>query len=164
MQPHLLALNWTRSRKAGLYAGVKAHIILSNCSIKLIFLLCSETVDEIQLYDIESLRTSFPSANVSNESRREAKCGHGESIKYNKIIGDEDYILNDLVRKPGSKKRSSEAFVRAGPRPNTHFDPKNVIAAVVTCGGLCPGLNNVIREIVHSLQYLYGVKKVLGIR
>lgn len=36
--------------------------------------------------------------------------------------------------------------------------------AIVTCGGLCPGLNNVIRELVHSLHYLYGVKKVLGVR
>lgn len=33
----------------------------------------------------------------------------------------------------------------------------------MTCGGLCPGLNTVIREIVHSLDYMYGVNKVLGI-
>lgn len=36
-------------------------------------------------------------------------------------------------------------------------------ACIVTCGGLCPGLNTVIREIVYSLDYMYGVKRVLGI-
>jgi len=39
-----------------------------------------------------------------------------------------------------------------------------VRAAIVTCGGLCPGLNNVIRELVHSLFYLYHVEAVVGIR
>jgi len=49
-------------------------------------------------------------------------------------------------------------------RSTTHFDPKTVTAAVVTCGGLCPGLNNVIRELVHGLEYLYGVERILGIK
>jgi 6-phosphofructokinase 1 len=35
---------------------------------------------------------------------------------------------------------------------------------VVTCGGLCPGLNNVIRELVRGLEYLYGVEKIIGIK
>jgi len=54
--------------------------------------------------------------------------------------------------------------VRAGPREHLHFDPSNTVAAIVTCGGLCPGLNNVIRELTNTLHYLYGVKKVLGVR
>lgn len=36
--------------------------------------------------------------------------------------------------------------------------------AIVTCGGLCPGLNNVIRELVHCLHYQYGANNVWGIR
>lgn len=43
-----------------------------------------------------------------------------------------------------------------------HFDPKKVTAAIVTCGGLCPGLNSVIRELVLILN-LYGVEKIYGI-
>eukprot|EP01041_Mallomonas_annulata_P010019 gene10019-20858_t len=121
------------------------------------------SLDEIRLYDLESLRDKFKSADIPNHSRKGAAKEGGDSIKYNKIIGSEDFIINDLVRKPKGKK-STEAFVRAGPRAITHFDPKYVTAAVVTCGGLCPGLNNVIREIVHSLNHLYGVKKVIGIR
>ncbi|KAL7112199.1 hypothetical protein ACP275_05G136900 [Erythranthe tilingii] len=54
-------------------------------------------------------------------------------------------------------------FRRAGPRQKVYFPSDEVHACIVTCGGLCPGLNTVIREIVHSLDYMYGVNKVLGI-
>ncbi|CAA2959094.1 ATP-dependent 6-phosphofructokinase 6-like [Olea europaea subsp. europaea] len=54
-------------------------------------------------------------------------------------------------------------FRRAGPRQKVYFASDDVRACIVTCGGLCPGLNTVIREIVHSLDYMYGVNQVLGI-
>ncbi|XP_010451330.1 PREDICTED: ATP-dependent 6-phosphofructokinase 7-like isoform X1 [Camelina sativa] len=54
-------------------------------------------------------------------------------------------------------------FRRAGPRQKVYFESDEVHACIVTCGGLCPGLNTVIREIVSSLSYMYGVKKILGI-
>ncbi|KAJ7958844.1 ATP-dependent 6-phosphofructokinase [Quillaja saponaria] len=52
---------------------------------------------------------------------------------------------------------------RAGPRQKVYFNSDEVHACIVTCGGLCPGLNTVIREIVCGLSYMYGVNKVLGI-
>ncbi len=45
-----------------------------------------------------------------------------------------------------------------------YFDPRKVKAAVVTCGGLCPGLNNVIRAIVLALHYGYGVRSIFGLK
>ncbi|CAH9074290.1 unnamed protein product [Cuscuta europaea] len=54
-------------------------------------------------------------------------------------------------------------FRRAGPRQKVCFSSDDVHACIVTCGGLCPGLNTVIREIVHSLDYMYGVRKIIGI-
>ncbi|CAA2934857.1 ATP-dependent 6-phosphofructokinase 6-like [Olea europaea var. sylvestris] len=54
-------------------------------------------------------------------------------------------------------------FRRAGPRQKVYFASDEVQACIVTCGGLCPGINTVIREIVHSLDYMYGVNEVLGI-
>ncbi|KAJ6698872.1 ATP-DEPENDENT 6-PHOSPHOFRUCTOKINASE [Salix purpurea] len=54
-------------------------------------------------------------------------------------------------------------FRRAGPRQKVYFDADEVHACIVTCGGLCPGLNTVIREIVYSLYHMYGVSRVLGI-
>lgn len=44
-----------------------------------------------------------------------------------------------------------------------YFESDEVHACIVTCGGLCPGLNTVIREIVCGLYHMYGVKRVLGI-
>jgi len=55
-------------------------------------------------------------------------------------------------------------FEKAGPRERVFFDPSQVRAAIVTCGGLCPGLNNVIRSIFLELHYNYGAGEVLGIR
>ncbi|HOI99261.1 MAG TPA: ATP-dependent 6-phosphofructokinase [Rectinema sp.] len=52
----------------------------------------------------------------------------------------------------------------AGPRQQIYFSPSHVHAGIVTCGGLCPGLNDVIRSVVRSLWYLYGVRRISGIR
>jgi len=55
-------------------------------------------------------------------------------------------------------------FERAGPRPKLFFNPQQTRASIVTCGGLCPGLNNVIRSVFLELHHFYGVKEVLGFR
>jgi len=56
------------------------------------------------------------------------------------------------------------SFEKAGPRERLFFDPDRTTAAFVTCGGLSPGLNNVIRSGFLELTYNYGVRRVLGIR
>ena len=116
----------------------------------------SVSITQIRLHDINSLRDKFPSAELSNEV---SSC----ASSYNKIIGEEDCIINDIVRKYNGDN-CTDAFVRAGPRSTTHFNPKKVRAAIVTCGGLCPGLNSVIRELTHALFFLYDAEHVLGIR
>ena len=55
-------------------------------------------------------------------------------------------------------------FELAGPRAQLFFDPAQTRAGIVTCGGLCPGLNNVIRSLFLELHHGYGVKEVLGFR
>ncbi|PON71376.1 Pyrophosphate-dependent phosphofructokinase TP0108-type [Trema orientale] len=54
-------------------------------------------------------------------------------------------------------------FRRAGPRQKVYFESDEVHACIVTCGGLCPGLNTVIRELVCGLNHMYGVTRILGI-
>lgn len=56
------------------------------------------------------------------------------------------------------------AFEAAGPRRHIFFDPEEVSCGIVTCGGLCPGVNDVIRSIVHTLTHRYGVRRILGFR
>ncbi|MEM6893518.1 MAG: ATP-dependent 6-phosphofructokinase [Bacteroidota bacterium] len=52
---------------------------------------------------------------------------------------------------------------KAGPRQDIFFDVPHCTAAIVTCGGLCPGINNVIRSVVMALHYFYGIKRILGV-
>lgn len=56
------------------------------------------------------------------------------------------------------------AFEKAGPRAKIFFDPRKTRAAIVTCGGICPGINNVIRSAFLEMHYNYGVPEVLGLR
>jgi 6-phosphofructokinase 1 len=56
------------------------------------------------------------------------------------------------------------SFEPAGPRTSIFFDPTHFTAGILTCGGLCPGLNNVVRSIVLCLWYAYGVRRILGFR
>ncbi len=52
----------------------------------------------------------------------------------------------------------------AGPRREIFFNPERLTCGIVTCGGLCPGLNDVIRSIVMTLHYIYGVRRIIGFR
>lgn len=56
------------------------------------------------------------------------------------------------------------SFELAGPRPKLYFDPSKTKCAIVTCGGLCPGINDVIRAIVMEAHHKYHIPGVLGIK
>jgi 6-phosphofructokinase 1 len=64
----------------------------------------------------------------------------------------------------GQPEEEPLSFEKAGPRERIFFEPEQTTAAFVTCGGLSPGLNNVIRSGFLELTYNYGVRRVLGIR
>jgi 6-phosphofructokinase 1 len=80
------------------------------------------------------------------------------------FVEDEAAIPVDVEITPGKERREELAFEKAGPRERIHFDPRTLKAAILTAGGLCPGLNNVIRSIVLQLRHGYGVtNEVIGI-
>lgn len=116
-------------------------------------------IDKVFLHELKSLRSDFLSTEIPNDCNSSVF----RPQAYNKMIGKEDFIINDIVRKYKGIG-STDAFLRAGPRSSLHFNPQEVRAAIVTCGGLCPGLNNVIRELVHALVFLYNVQDIYGIR
>lgn len=79
---------------------------------------------------------------------------------------DEDrMIFNPLmVNNDTSCLKTDQSFELAGPRKSIYFEPPKVRSAIVTCGGLCPGINDVIRSIVMESYYRYGVRSIIGIR
>jgi len=64
----------------------------------------------------------------------------------------------------GKPKGTPPSFELAGPRKRLFFDPKATRIGVVTCGGLCPGINDVIRGLVMVAWHRYGAKEILGFR
>jgi len=78
------------------------------------------------------------------------------------FVNTDDTVVQKVIQ---HKNRSrGNHFRRAGPRQKVYFESDEVRACIVTCGGLCPGLNTVIREIVCGLQVMYGVKELIGIQ
>lgn len=65
----------------------------------------------------------------------------------------------EALLKAGKKAPS---FELAGPREKIYFDSSKLKCGIVTCGGICPGINDVIRAIVLSLYHHYGVKTIYG--
>ncbi|CAL5375874.1 unnamed protein product [Camellia sinensis] len=77
------------------------------------------------------------------------------------FVNEDDTVAQQIIVHKNSP--GGTHFRRVGPRQKVYFESDEVHASIVTCGGLCPGINTVIREIVCGLYYMYGVNKVLGI-
>ena len=83
------------------------------------------------------------------------------------LVDDDQKILVEDKRSSNDasmKISDSAAFEVAGPRPRIFFDPPSTTIGIVTCGGLCPGLNDAIRGLVMESYYRYGVRKIVGFR
>jgi 6-phosphofructokinase 1 len=92
-----------------------------------------------------------------------------ESRKTNvHYVEEDDRVLfpdtASLVAAAGVKAECLPGFEPAGPRRTIFFDPRKLRAGIVTCGGLCPGINNVIRGLVMELNFHYGVQRIHGFR
>ena len=82
-----------------------------------------------------------------------------------RTVRDDLRVPENIVRDPQVTAATSELlFEFAGPREKLFFDPKQTRAGIVTCGGLCPGLNDIIRSLFFVLHHTYGVKEVIGFR
>lgn len=81
------------------------------------------------------------------------------------FVKDSQRMLHQVTFDTGIESINSElTFELAGPRKKLYFNPPEIRSAIVTCGGLCPGLNDVIRSIVMETYYQYGSHSILGIR
>jgi 6-phosphofructokinase 1 len=83
-------------------------------------------------------------------------------------VEETDRVLFDDTHSAASSRQctveSLPAFEPAGPRRQIYFDPNTTRAGIVTCGGLCPGFNDVIRALVMELHHRYGVRQIYGFK
>ncbi len=84
------------------------------------------------------------------------------------FVSDESRVIIEVdgnrIRQMVDQSQPLPSFELAGPRRRIFFDPSKLKCALVTCGGLCPGLNDIIRSVVLELHYAYGVSNIFGIR
>lgn len=110
------------------------------------------------------LVTSLGKGNVSSPLQQ----SHRPNSPVYKFVKDDERILYDVsldnFRKCMDTGKAPVSFEKAGPRETIFFEPAKTKVGIVTCGGLCPGLNNVIRSLVNQLYYRYGISRILGIR
>jgi len=96
------------------------------------------------------------------------ECRIPSPMQVGQFVGDDEHVLYhgqmEEVQKCLRTGKEPPQFETAGPREKVYFDPSKLKCGIVTCGGLCPGLNDVIRAIVLGLFYHYGVKTVFGFR
>jgi 6-phosphofructokinase 1 len=81
-----------------------------------------------------------------------------------RLVNDSDRVPATIVRTLDPRPADDLLFELAGARENLFFNPPEARASIVTCGGLCPGLNDVIRSLFFEMHHAYGVKEVLGFR
>ncbi|MDR2422134.1 MAG: ATP-dependent 6-phosphofructokinase [Deltaproteobacteria bacterium] len=120
-----------------------------------------------KLLQIETLgpaKINSPLLGGSPQSGRD----QDESIAWEAFTDDSQRILMDAtlasIAKFKEENQTPASFEQAGARRQIYFDPSKVRAAILTAGGLCPGLNDVIRSLVMTLYYRYGVHNILGIK
>ncbi|KAM3411895.1 hypothetical protein ACQJBY_003520 [Aegilops geniculata] len=78
------------------------------------------------------------------------------------FVDEDDTVPQKVVVQKNSRR--GVHFRRAGPRQRVNFESDEVKACIVSCGGLCPGLNTVIRELVCGLAHMYNVNNIYGIQ
>ncbi len=79
-------------------------------------------------------------------------------------VPDDARVVYDVETHASGPFPEPTLFEKAGPREKIFFDPKVTRVGIVTCGGLCPGINNVLRSMVLELHHKYGIERVLGFR
>jgi hypothetical protein len=104
------------------------------------------TLSQIKIQHLSDYLPNLP--RIHNKMVR-SKAGHKAQSHYNQEIGDDQLVILDLVRK--QRDSSATGMLRAGPRRYITWQPGEVKAAIVTAGGLCPGLNSVVCELVNML-------------
>jgi 6-phosphofructokinase 1 len=116
--------------------------------------------------NFNSIETTIP---ILGEAKIQSPIKRGGEFPSNRLfVSDDERVVIDVnlknLLKNVEQGEALASFELAGPRSRIYFDPSKLKCALVTCGGLCPGLNDIIRAIVLELYYGYGVRNIFGIK
>ncbi|MGD8342808.1 MAG: ATP-dependent 6-phosphofructokinase [Desulfobacterales bacterium] len=117
--------------------------------------------------DSEPIQTDIPNLGAAKIPSPVPNCSRGGTNSISFVSDDEDVLIDvraHVLTQQVQNGQTPASFERAGPRSHIFFDPSKLRCALVTCGGLCPGLNDIIRSIVLELHYGYNVRNIYGIR
>lgn len=118
---------------------------------------------DVGTYDIYNPPVMYESPLLGDNAQKGILGGTG-FIPLDSFMPDDAFVIASKDHKTIKDIATSIKFIKGGPRKDIFFNPDEVKVAIVTCGGLCPGLNVVIRELVMSLWFNYEVKDIYGIR
>ena len=111
--------------------------------------------DDLAVKTLGTCRIDSPLTPLLNDRRQ----------SFHNVDETDRVLFDDTVSALAGRSSSVDqlpAFEPAGPRRKIFFDPSKTRAGIVTCGGLCPGFNDVIRALFMELHYRYGVRKIYG--
>ncbi len=119
------------------------------------------------LIEVESLWKGPKSDGIPNPMVMSKDNAPGISYRFLPVkscVPEGAFTLSELQYTSETKLLKAKRYLKAGPKTHIYYDPGKVKAAIVTCGGLCPGENVVIRELVMMLWYGYGVREIFGVK
>lgn len=152
-------------KKAGIaadYPSFQAGLFKEDTHDNAIPLSEEYSIETISTHMVGHLKDQFGDIEHYDNNFMRTRQGMCNLQGYDVPITHEQQVMADIIRKPGV--HTGVSFIRAGPRRQVVFHPGEVKAAIVTCGGLCPGLNDVIQELVSMLHWNYSVDQIFGIK
>ncbi|MCJ7683442.1 MAG: 6-phosphofructokinase, partial [Desulfobacteraceae bacterium] len=108
------------------------------------------------LNDLDLVVPKLGECRITSPMSSTAFVDDGERVLFHSTLEEAEAFLQTDRKLP--------CFEMAGPREKIYFDPSKLKCGIVTCGGICPGLNDVIRAIVLSLHHHYGIQSAFGFR
>ncbi len=118
-----------------------------------------KSMQDLEIQPEQMIIEQLGPARIDNPTLRANACcfvQETDRVLYEDVINQTNSFHTPLV--------SRVSMERAGPREKIYFDPSKTRAGIVSCGGLCPGINDVIRAVTMALSRLYGVRHILGFR
>jgi len=118
-------------------------------------------------YHLSSWRQELEPGLVDEATANAVKNPLGATYPKLHFVEEDTLVIGDITVNDAKESwdipELESGSVRAGPTRTIFHEPSKTKAAIVTCGGLCPGLNSIIREVTNTLWTDYGIRDIVGL-